>query len=293
MSGQKRAASSVAAEIDEQRASNASAVPHFDVFAGHRERLTALALAGVAAESGPRLCVLGAGNGYDLDLGRLAGVFREIHLVDLDRAALARARDRVSEADRAKVVCHAPVDLTGLLDRLERWQRFQVQPQELFEHPARAAHAIAEKLPGPFEVVLSTCVLSQMQLGALNVLTSEHRLFEAVRQLINLAHLRTLAGLIAKGGRALLVNDVASDGDYALGGIAHGSDLRPLLGELIGAGKVVFAVRPDLLAWTVREDPVLSRTVTLSEPIDVWLWHNGPQRIFLVCAMELRPAAGA
>ncbi len=66
MSGQKRAASSVAAEIDEQRASNASAVPHFDVFAGQRERLTALPLAGVAAESGPRLCVLGAGNGYDL-----------------------------------------------------------------------------------------------------------------------------------------------------------------------------------------------------------------------------------
>lgn len=293
MSGQPRAASSVAAEIEEQRGSNASAVPHFDAFAGHRERLTELALSGVSAEAGARLCVLGAGNCYDLDLGRLAGVFREIHLVDLDPAALARARDRVAAADRAKIACHAPIDLTGLFDRLERWRSFQVQPPELFEHPGRTARAIAEKLPGPFDVVLSACVLSQMQLAALNVMSSGHRLFEPVRQLINLAHLRTLAALVAPGGRAVLVNDVASDQDYALGGVSDGGDLRALLAELVSAGKVIFAVRPDLLAWAVREDPVLSRSITLSEPLAAWLWHNGPERIFLVYATELRSLQSA
>src|SRR5262249_29984702 len=125
----------------------------------------------------------------------------------------------------------------------------------------------------------------------LNVMSSDHRLFEAVRQLVNLAHLRTLAGLLAPDGRALLATDVASDEDYPLAGVAPASDLRPFLGELAAAGKVVFAVPPDLLAWTVREDPVLTRTVTLSEPITAWLWHNGPQRIFLVYAVELVPVA--
>jgi len=293
MSGQPRAASSVAAEIEEQRGSNASAVPHFDAFAGHRAHLTELALSGVSPGSGARLCVLGAGNCYDLELDRLAGVFAEIHLVDLDPAALARARDRVTETLRSKITCHAPLDLTGLFDRLERWRSFQVQPAELFEHPGRTAQAIAQKLPGPFDVVLSACVLSQMQLAALHVMSSGHRLFEPVRQLINLAHLRSLASLVAPGGRALLVNDVASEADYPLGSAAQSADLRPLLAELVGAGKVIFAVRPDLLAWTVREDPVLNRSTTLSEPLAAWLWHNGPERIFLVYAMELRPATGA
>jgi hypothetical protein len=161
-----------------------------------------------------------------------------------------------------------------------------VQPPELFEHPGRTAQAIAQKLPGPFDVVLSACVLSQMQLAALNVLSSGHRFFEPVRQLINLAHLRTLASLVAPDGRAVLVNDVASNQDYPLGSLAPGGDLRPLPGELI------CAVRPDLLAWTAREDPMLSRSTTLSEPTAAWLWHNGPDRIFLVYSMELRPAPG-
>jgi hypothetical protein len=114
-----------------------------------------------------------------------------------------------------------------------------------------------------------------------------------VRQLINLAHLRTLASLVAPDGRAVLVNDVASNQDYPLGSLAPGGDLRPLLGELVSTGKVIFAVRPDLLAWTAREDPMLSRSTTLSEPTAAWLWHNGPDRIFLVYSMELRPAPGA
>ncbi len=34
-------------------------------------------------------------------------------------------------------------------------------------------------------------------------------------------------------------------------------------------------------------DPVLKRVVYASDPVDLWLWHNGPERTFLVYAMEL------
>jgi hypothetical protein len=65
-------------------------------------------------------------------------------------------------------------------------------------------------------------------------------------------------------------------------------DLRPLLGTLVRSGAVIFAVSPDLLTWTAREDPVLQGAVEMSEPVDAWLWQNGPDRIFLVYALDLR-----
>jgi hypothetical protein len=288
MSGANRATSSVAAEIDEQKGSNTSAIAHYQAFAAHRAKLTELVLSGVVPEAGGRLCVLGAGNGYDLDVDRLGAAFSEIHLVDLDAAALERAAGRAAPEARAKIVRHAPVDLSGLLDRLERWRSFQVQPQELMDHPARVAKVVAERLPGPFDVVLSACLLSQIQLTVLNVLSDKHRLFEAVRQLVNLAHLRTIASLLVPGGRGLLVTDVATNQDLA--SVSSGSTGLQLLDELTAAGKIVFAVRPDLLTWAAREDPMLKSTVTASPPLDAWLWHNGPERVFLVYALELRRA---
>jgi hypothetical protein len=281
--------SSVAAQIDEQKASNVSAVAHFDAFAAHRSRLTEVAIAGASPEAALRLCVLGAGNCYDLDLPRLASLYREIHLVDIDEAALGRAWDRLDGTARAKVFRHAPIDLSGLFDRLERWRSFQAQPQELMEHPDRASKQIAARLPAPFDVVLSACVLSQMQLSVLNVLSSGHRLFEAVRQLVNLTHLRTLARLVGPAGRGVLATDALSDQIYPLKNIDLHADRRALLADLARAGHVIGAVHPELLAWTVREDPMLRRAISMSPPLDAWLWNNGPERVFLVYAVELLP----
>jgi len=280
---------SSAGEVHEQKASNLSAIPHYGAFAGHRAHLTALTMAGASAAQ--RLCVLGAGNCYDLDLERLTALFKEIHLVDIDQAAVRRARERLRGVAKAKVFVHAPLDLSGLVDRLDRWRSFQVQPQELMQHPARISAHIAERLPGPFDVVLSACVLSQIHLAVLNVLSVEHRLFEATRQLVNLTHLRTLARLAAPTGRALLATDVASDEIYPFGELDEAADHLPLLAQLSRAGSVVFAVQPELLAWTVREDPVLQRSFELSAPLAAWIWKNGPDRVFLVYAAELRPLA--
>jgi hypothetical protein len=123
----------------------------------------------------------------------------------------------------------------------------------------------------------------------LNVLSSEHRLFEATRQLVNLTHLRTLARLVTPSGRALLASDVASDEIYPFGELDPSADQLPLLAELSRTGSVVFAVQPELLVWTVREDPVLQRSVEMSTPLAAWIWKNGPERVFLVYAAELRP----
>src|SRR5688572_29143711 len=119
-------------QFEEQRASNASGLPFFAAFAEHREQVSRLIVGaegsrgrGVEVEQ-QRVCVLGAGNAYDLDLELLLGAFEEVHLADIDAAALERARQRVPESERGRCLAHAPLDLSGFFLDLERWGRMQV-----------------------------------------------------------------------------------------------------------------------------------------------------------------------
>src|SRR4051812_19596195 len=121
-------------QFEEQRASNTSGLPHFDAFHAHRAQLTQL-LAGKMSsgvgQGGARLCVLGAGNAYDLELERLLTLFAEVHLVDIDKSAVERARARVPEGPRSRLFVHAPLDLSGMFEHIERWARMQVTTAEL------------------------------------------------------------------------------------------------------------------------------------------------------------------
>ena len=281
-----------AEEIRKQVSSNLNALPHFESFSELRNRLTTLLAARAAPDGSSRLCVLGAGNCYDMDLERLTSLYREVHLVDIDIAALERTCDRQSANVRARLVRHGPLDLSGVLERLERWRELDVTTDELMSHAGAAAVAIASALPGGFDTVVSACLLSQLQLSVVNVLSPFHPLFDAVRQLVNVTHLRTLAALSAPlDGRALLVNDVSSDAITPLGPFASGADLRELLFELMQQGSVIHVVRPDVITQVVAEDPALSVLVTASPVLDAWLWQNGPERTFLVYALELQRKA--
>src|SRR4051794_12076016 len=119
----------------------------------HRQRVTAEIL----ALPGERLCLLGAGNANDLDLEALAERFAEIHLVDIDPGALSRATGRQPSAVRARLRSHAPVDLSGLYQQLDR-PRIPA-PDELV---AAGTTAVLSTLPPSCDVVVSLCVLSQM-----------------------------------------------------------------------------------------------------------------------------------
>lgn len=274
-------------QIEQHRRSNQSALPYSDAFASHRRALTRLIVERAPSGKVGRLCVLGAGNAYDLDFSELGPAFAEIHLVDLDREALEATRERQSVEVRDKLRLHAPLDLSGMLGRLEAWRQMQVTPQELMAFPNAVSRGIAEALPCPFDVVASTCLLTQLQRALVETLTDRHRLFEALRQFLNLAHLRTLVRLTAPEGRALLVTDVVSNDTYPLDALDLEGDKRELLVEVVRSGNLIYAAHPELLRLTAREDPFLARSATVSEPIAAWLWQNGPARRFLVYALEL------
>jgi SAM-dependent methyltransferase len=270
-------------QFEEQRASNQSGLPYFDAFSEHRRRLSELIL---KTASG-RVCVLGAGNAYDLDLDALLARFTEVHLVDIDAEALERARARTPEADRPRLFSHAPVDVSGMFHDIERWARLEVTPQELMAAPGAGAKRVAASLPGPFDVVVSSCLLTQLQLSLLQVLGDQHRLFAALRELLTLTHLRVLSALTATAGRALLVTDLCDATVFPAGRPRDDSDLTPLFHELVAAGSVIYTAHPEVFRITLQDDPVLARTFAPARLSTPWLWQNGPERRFLVYALEL------
>jgi hypothetical protein len=273
-------------QFEDQRASNASGLPHFEAFRGHRERLTQLLLPS-EPRGDERLCVLGAGNAYDLELETLLTRFAEVHLVDIDVAAVARARERVPEGPRSRLLAHAPLDLSGMFEHMERWGRMRVTPQELVVAPANGARRIAAALPGPFDVVASTCLLTQLQLSLLQLLGEGHQLFAALREFLTLTHLRTLAALTKPGGRALLITDLCEASAFPPGRPRDEADLLPLMQELVAAGRVIYAAHPEPIQVALGDDPILQRAFGPAEQSQPWLWQNGPKHRFLVYAFSL------
>jgi hypothetical protein len=263
---------------------------------GHRERLTGAILDRALPDGTGRLCLLGAGNANDVDLSRLVRSYREIHLVDIDAEALARVGDRLSAAERAQVSVHAPVELSGMFDDFETWTRvaprFIASRDELAQAARAAARAVAARLPGPFDTVVSCCMLTQIQLSLRDLIGDRDRAFPPLRAVMNAIHVRLLAGLIAPRGNGLLVTDMASSTTYPLDALPPDADLAKLFQELVAAGNLFFIAHPGLLAAEIRRDPDLDRELTVRFPIGPWLWQNGPGIRYLVYALELAKRRG-
>jgi hypothetical protein len=258
---------------------------------GHRERLTEVIFERAPPGGTGRLCLLGAGNANDVDLSRLAGAYQEIHLVDIDAEALGRARERLSETERARVFSHAPVELSGMFGDFDAWTgaapRFAANRDELAQAARSAARAVASRLPGMFDTVASCCMLTQIQLSLRNLIGDRDRAFPTLRAAMNAIHVRVLTALIGPRGRALLATDMASSTSWPLDTLPPDADLTKLFEELVAAGNLFFIAHPGLLAAEIRRDPDLDRELTVRFPIGPWLWQNGPIMRYLVYALEL------
>lgn len=277
----------VARAIHEQVEANRSGIGHQDSFAGHRARLSAEIAARAPAGSAGRLCLLGAGNAFDVDLPALAPLFSEVHLVDVDATALRRVQDRSDPAVQAKLVLHAPVDVSGSWDRMGEWAARSAPDQSLPGEVIPAVRRVLAALPGPFDLVVSCCMLTQLQLTLLEEIGDRHPAFATLRNLVNAIHVRVVAGLLNDSGRALLVTDLTSDQTYPLDLLEPDADLGKLMGELVAVGNVIHAAHPGLLSAQIRRDPLLAAAFNVRFPVGPWLWQNGPDRLFLVYGLEI------
>jgi hypothetical protein len=239
-------------------------------YAAHRARLTELL--GAAAPGGD-LCVLGAGNGSDLDLPALGDRFASIHLVDLDGEALARCRDGAPAAVRDRLVLHAGVDLSGFSDHLDAWGDAFPSEAELARAAQPAIQGVLRAIGRTFDVVASTCVLSQLAVPYHRTWLLPAASWASLHAAVTAVHLATLVGATRPGGAGLLVFDVLSSR------VAPG--LRDLAPEAAGD----FAARHAAGGGRLDPDPAglqarlagMGRLVTEARLTDPWLWNIGAE----------------
>ena len=216
-----------------------------------------------------------------------------MHLVDVDADAVRSARARVSAERQPAIVVQAPVDVSGVFDRLEEWSRVPPGPAAIAAESRAASARVVAALPGPFDVVVSCCLLTQLQLVLLEVVGDTNPRFEELRAAVNAVHVRVLAGLLAPGGVALLATDLVGNDTYPLEALPADADLAALMIELIHVGNVILVSHPGRLSSEIRRDPALKRDYAVRFPVGPWIWHDGPDKTYLVYALEITRAEGA
>jgi hypothetical protein len=270
--------------LRDQTESNGNVSERHDLYTHHRTRLTAAILDAAPARNGGRACLLGAGSCVDVDLEALGTRFEEVHLVDIDAAAVAGARDRQPSALRSRLHCHAPVDLTGVLPYLGSRRPTLTTLAELDALVAPAVKRIVQDLPCSFDTVASCCVATQMSRQVTGLLGRDHPNVGELRRRIITIHLRTLAALLAPDGRALLVNDIISSDTYPLDELPPNADLGEVAAEITRVGNVFHGSDPLVVSQLIRRDPVLAQTAAQARVLAPWLWRTTPQRTMLVHA---------
>jgi hypothetical protein len=251
---------------EEQARRNLRTRGAWDQYRAHRRRVTQLLMPEQSDAPAGRLCVLGAGNGNDLDLAQLAAVYDEVHLVDLDAGALDFAIEQQPKAARERIVLHGGVDVTEALASLK--------PADATIDDAVAAFGkrVALDLPAPFQAVASVGLLTQLIDSAADAVGREHpRLIEVVAAL-RAAHLRLLADLLAPGGRGVLVTElVSSDTFPELPRIAEEA-LPEVLSQLLAERNFFTGVNPMVIKSLLESDPLREEVchVELTLP---WRWE--------------------
>ena len=272
-----------------QVAINATSRDQWEAFSEHRRCLTA-ALAREATAGRSRLCVLGAGNANDLELTALLSAHREVHLVDIDTEALTRGAERQGVASHPRLRLHGGVDVTAMLGFLsDRTPMSELGPGDFDAMAAWPASRTAVVLPGGFDRVASTCLLSQILETAAHAIGRSHRQLADVEAALRAGHLRLMARLAAPGGEAVLVTEVASSRTIAELPALSAEGLAGLLTGLGRKGNHFRGVHPRQLLAALRADPSIGPHVAAAATLMPWRWklHD---RTYLVGAIGFRLA---
>ena len=273
---------------------NRSTRGHWLHFAPHRARVQELILAGRELTPGGKFVALGAGNCNDLELQRLIDAFDEFHLVDIDPASLAAACERQGVTDAPGLRIHAPVDLTGIAPLVSAWKRDDTPRLPDVRHAIHASDtAVTPDLTGPFDVVLSSCVLSQLVGYATDTLGGDrHAGFRDLVRAIRTRHLRLMLDLLKPGGTGLLVCDLVSSDSLDVLPRVPEHELAGLVQKLARDRNFFSGLYPDALLAACQNEPMLSPRICDVRLLTPWLWRLGPKRSFLVYAIRFRRAEG-
>ena len=261
---------------------NRETLDNWRLYRSHRDAVADL-ICRPPQPASARACILGAGNCNDLDLARFSGRFAQVHLVDLDRQAMAGGVQRQSPPASGGISLHGGIDLTGVLKTLDTWERYRPS-RESIDHCIREGRAFAGlPLPGGFEVAASICLLSQIIESVVSVTGPAAVPLELVKTLQH-RHLRLLAELLLPGGVGYLVTDFALEPS---GG--HPPRKASAMSERAAtSGDAFLGTSPRQLCTLLRKDAILRTRVRQVRLSPSWLWRQNPRRTLRVCAVQFQ-----
>ena len=263
---------------------NRLSASHRDLYAGHRARVTATLLAAAPPAAGS-LCLFGAGNALDTDLPALLARYARVALVDIDDEALGRAVAPLPEEARARVTRHAPVDLAGIFEAIEPAPAPPPTHTTLAPLVAPAVARIAGAVGGPFDVVASLCVMTQISWAVVRAVPPGLSQ-DGVREAAFRVHLGAMLALLRPGGQGFLINDLISSEYHPLDELPPDTDLLALFHELVRTENFYRGSNPNLVLRLLRRDDALKGQASSPRIADAWLWRGKPDRTYLVYALS-------
>ncbi|MEJ7592121.1 MAG: hypothetical protein WKF77_11265 [Planctomycetaceae bacterium] len=264
-------------------------------FASHREqvmRLISEAAAGLAARGStssesdelPTITVIGAGNCQDIDLPALAGSFREIRLIDLDAVAVDAAVSQFTADVTSRIRILAPIDIAAPLMSFSEFDGFDAAQRSALL-AALESSSLQNELPVS-DVVVSTCLLSQLNDSASQIVAPASPGFLPFIQAVRRGHLVRLLSLTAAAGRALLITDLVSSDTVPDLARTLPADLPKLMLKCLQSGNFFSGLNPAVVQHDIQHIPGCLQLCASSRILQPWHWHLGP-RTFAVYAVEM------
>lgn len=234
----------------------------------------------------PSLAIFGAGNGNDLAVERLLETFGRIHMFDLDQDALDHLKDRHCQSRLAKEVIHVEpaIDLTGIVTELQRYPQNATRPQaEMFADKARAVPNIITDRQ--FDMVVSTCMLTQLFDGVLQAVGAAHPHTHFLMFALREGHLNLMCRAIRPGGVGLLVTDIVSSDTLPELKNAKEESVLAIARQAIKQRNFFTGTLP----WAIKDLLSTMLLESADQPWEVhspWKWQIGTNRCYLVTAIE-------
>jgi hypothetical protein len=199
-------------------------------------------------------------------------------LVDLDQDAMELARARQG-ATAPNLELIGNIDVTGTFEILASGAdnaAAMIEAAEMFVGP---------KLPGgPFDLMVSACMLSQFLLAVRSSLPEASADLPRLALALRNRHLALLLEHTAVGGRALVITDIVSSSTAPILRTCKSFELARVRDQLLSARNHFFGLNPTSLERYLLKNLASSCGEVKHRP--PWLWSFG-ERCFLVVGLVL------
>lgn len=232
----------------------------------------------------PTITLIGAGNCQDIDLPALAASFSEIRLIDIDVAAVDAAVSQLAADVTSRIRIFAPFDIAAPLMSLSVFDSHDAASQSALLATLESS-SLKNEIPVS-NLVVSTCLLSQLLDSASQIAPPESPMYLPLIQAIRRGHLVRLLSLTAAAGRALLITDLVSSDTVSNLAQTLPADLPKLMFKCLQSGNFFSGLNPAVVQHDIQHIPGCLQLCASSHILPPWHWQLGP-RSFAVYAVEM------